>query len=64
MKKFAILFLFIMIALAGVYIMLFSSRDEFVEEDLYDEIMQRGKIRVGINTNSKPFGFIDEKGKL
>lgn len=64
MKKFAILFLFIMIALAGVYIMLFSSRDEFVEEDLYDEIMQRGKIRVGINTNSKPFGFIDEKGEI
>lgn len=64
MKKFAILFLFILIALAGVYIMLFPSKDEFVEGDLYDEIMQRGKIRVGINTDSKPFGFINEKGEI
>lgn len=64
MKKFAILFLFILIALAGVYMMLFPSKDEFVEGDLYDEIMQRGKIRVGINTDSKPFGFIGEKGEI
>lgn len=64
MKKFAILFLFIMIALAGVYIMLFPSKDEFVEGDLYDEILQRGKIRIGINTDSKPFGFLNEKGEI
>ncbi len=43
---------------------LFPSTDEFVEGDLYDEIMQRGKIRVGINTNSKPFGYLNEKGEI
>lgn len=64
MKKFAILFLFIMIALAGVYIMLFPSTDEFAEGDLYDEIMERGKIRVGINTDSKPFGFRNEQDEI
>lgn len=64
MKKFAILFLFILIVLAGVYILLFPSSDEFKEADLYEEIMQRGKIRIGINTDSKPFGFINEKGEI
>jgi putative glutamine transport system substrate-binding protein len=32
--------------------------------DLYDEIMLRGKIRVGINPDSKPFGFTDKKGNI
>lgn len=64
MKKFAVIFLFILIVLAGVYMLLFSSTDEFVEGDLYDEIMQRGKIRIGINTDSKPFGFRNEKGEI
>lgn len=64
MKKFAVIFLFILFALAAVYMLLFSSTDEFVEGDLYDEIMQRGKIRIGINTDSKPFGFLNEKGEI
>ncbi len=41
-----------------------SDNDEFVEGDLYDEIMQRGKIRVGISLDSKPFGFKNEKGDI
>lgn len=64
MKKFAILFLFILIVLSGVYILLFPSQDEFVEGDLYDEIIQRGTLKVGINLDSKPFGFRNKKGEI
>lgn len=64
MKKFAVLFLLALFVAALVYILLFPSADEFVEGDLYNEIMQRGKIRIGINTDSKPFGFVDEKGNI
>lgn len=64
MKKFAILFMLLMIALSGAYIFLSPSKDEFVEGDLYEEIIQRGKIKVGINTDSKPFGYLNEKGEV
>lgn len=42
----------------------FKPTDEFAENDLYNEILQRGYIKVGINTDSKPFGFYDEKGNI
>lgn len=64
MKKLGFLFVLILIALAGVYVLLFPSKNEFIEGDLYDEILNRGKIRVGINIDSKPFGFINEKGEV
>lgn len=64
MKKLSFLLILALIVLAGLYILLFPSTDEFAEDDLYDEILQRGKIRVGINTDSKPFGFLDEKGNI
>lgn len=64
MKKAAIFFLFILVVLAGIYIMLFPSQDEFKEADLYDEIIQRGMLKVGINPDSKPFGFRNEKGDI
>ena len=64
MKKFSLLLLFVLVVFAGVYAILFPPKDEFKEGDLFEEIMQRGKIRVGINTNSKPFGFYDEHGQI
>ena len=30
--------------------------------DLYDMIMDRGKIVVGVKTDTKPFGFLNEEG--
>lgn len=44
--------------------LLFHPTNEFVEGDLYDEIMLRGKLRVGINPDSKPYGFRDENGNI
>ncbi len=38
--------------------------EKFIESDIYDDIMDRGFIKVGINTDSKPFGFYNEKGEL
>jgi len=32
--------------------------------DTLDKILQRGKIIVGVKYDTKPFGFINEKGKL
>lgn len=36
--------------------------EKYVEGDLYDDIIQRGVIKVGINTNTAPFAFIDKDG--
>lgn len=64
MKKLFFIFMLLFIAMTVAHIFLNNSTKEFVEGDLYEEIMQRGKIRVGINTDSKPFGFIDEKNQV
>ncbi len=64
MKKMLTIFLFIMCCLIGVHIMFFSPSKEFVEGDLYDEIILRGKLRVGVNSESKPFGFVNKEGDL
>lgn len=64
MKKAAFLFTLMMIVLCAVYIMLFPPTDEFVQEDLYEQILKRGTIRVGIDFDSKPYGFVDEKGQI
>ena len=47
-----------------VYMLFFKPTDEFAESDVYGEIMQRGYIKVGINTDSKPFGFYDSDGNI
>lgn len=62
MRKLGIIFGVTFVALTGFYLFSSHSRNEFKEADLYDEIMQRGKIRVGINTDSKPFGYLDKNG--
>ena len=64
MKKLGIVLTLIFMALVGVYFLLLPPKDEFAYTDLYDEILSRGKIKVGINTDSKPFGFINEKGEI
>ena len=63
MRKLGIILGITFVALTGFYIFTNYSKNEFKETDLYDEIMQRGKLRVGINTDSKPFGYLDKNGK-
>ena len=38
--------------------------EKYVESDVYDSIMKRGFIRVGVNVDSKPFAFYDKTGEL
>ncbi len=61
MKKLGFILVLAIIAAAVVYIAFFS-KNEFEEGDLLREIVNRGVIRVGINIDSKPFGFIDPNG--
>lgn len=37
---------------------------KYVQDDLYDRILKRGSIIVGINIDSKPFGFKDSDGNI
>lgn len=63
MKKWIFLIILFLAAVAFLDYRLATDHKEFEEADLYDAILQRGVIKVGINTNSKPYGYINEKGE-
>lgn len=63
MRKTVFFIILFLIAVATFDILCATDKKEFAETDLYDAIIKRGTIKVGINTDSKPFGFIDENGK-
>lgn len=64
MKKLGMILIFIFLGLVGLHFFLAPVKNEFVEKDLYDEIIARDKIRVGISTGSKPFSFVDKHGNI
>ena len=59
MKKLGIVFIILFICLVIFHLLVIQPK-KYVEEDLYDKIIERGTIKVGINTDSKPFGFYDK----
>lgn len=61
MKKLGLILISIFSALVAFQILVLKP-EKFETTDIYDDIMNRGYLKVGINTDSKPFGFIDEKG--
>ena len=63
MKKLAFLLIIAFLFLATIYALIFPYPEQFAENDLYEEVLQRGKIKVGINLDSKPFGYYDVNGK-
>ena len=63
MKKLAIILTVLFLILVAIYFLIFKP-ETYHEQDLYDAILKRGVIKVGINTDSKPFGFIDENGEI
>jgi len=63
MKKIGFILVLVLLFAAAIYICLFPS-DEFEVGDLYDEILNRGVLKVGINTDSKPFGYYDKDGNI
>lgn len=64
MKKMGVIFTLIFTMLVCVHFLLAPSKNEFAEEDLYDKIVARGRLRVGVSPDSKPFGFYDKNGNL
>ncbi len=59
MKKLAIILTILFLLLVVIYFVIFKP-EKYQEKDLYDSILERGIIKVGINTDAKPFGFYDE----
>ena len=62
MKKLGFLLTLVFLTLVGIHFFLAPKTGEFVEDDLLEKIKARGVLKVGINPDSKPFGFIDSKG--
>lgn len=63
MKKLAIILTILFLLLVAIYLLIFKP-EKYVEKDLYDSILERGVIKVGINTDAKPFGFFDENWQV
>ena len=63
MKRTGIILGIIFLFLAVIYVLFMMPTEEFAEGDLYDDIIRRGVIRVGVNMDSKPFGFYDTNGR-
>jgi len=62
MKKLGIILILTFLALVGIHFLLAPKTNEFAEGDLLESIKSRGVLKVGINPESRPFGFIDNKG--
>ena len=63
MKKLAIILTILFLLLVVIYFVIFKP-EKYQEKDLYDSILERGTIKVGINTDAKPFGFFDENWEV
>ena len=63
MRNLAIILTTIFLIMVGVYFFIFAP-EKYEEPDLYQEIQKRGVIKVGINTDSKPFAYTDSNGML
>lgn len=64
MKRLGITLTLLFLCICAIFLVLMPQKNEFLENDVYEEILQRGYIRVGINTNSKPFGYYDKNNNI
>jgi len=62
-NKLGIILLSIFLFLVAFYLLIMKP-EKYIEKDAYDSIMNRGYIRIGVHTDSKPFGFYDKDGIL
>lgn len=63
MNKLGIILLSIFLCLVAFYFLILKP-EKYVESDMYENIIKNGVIRIGVNTDSKPFAYYDEKGEL
>ena len=62
-KLYFILFSIIFVILVCFHFLVLTP-EKYEESDLYDDIIKRGRIKIGINLESKPFGFRNNKGEI
>ena len=63
MRYFGTALFLVFLCLVGFYFLVLKP-EKYIDSDLYEDIIKRDYIRVGINTNSKPFGFFDNNGQV
>ena len=63
MKNLGIILLSIFLVLVAFHLLILKP-EKYESVDIYDSIIERGYLKVGINLDSKPFGFKDEKGEV
>ena len=63
MKNYSVALILIFLCFLAFYLFILKP-DKYENADMFDEIIKRGVIIVGINTDIKPFGFINEKGEV
>ena len=63
MKNLGTILTLIFLCLVAFYLLVLKP-DKYEKVDMYEDIISRKVINVGINTDSRPFGFIDEKGNV
>ena len=63
MNKLGITLSIIFLCLVAFYFLVLKP-EKYVENDIYESIMKNGIIKVGINTDAKPFGFKNAKGEI
>ena len=63
MKKFGLILIAIFISLVVFHILILKP-DKYVQSDMYEDILKNGVIKVGINSDIKPFAYTDKNGNL
>ena len=63
MKNLGTILILIFLCLVAFYLLVLKP-DKYEKVNMYDEIINRKVLNVGINIDAKPFGFINEKGQI
>lgn len=66
MKRVLFIFLIFILIIGGgvLWYLHYKDLETLNMPDTYDAIMKRGHVIIGVKTDTKPFGYIDEKGEI
>lgn len=63
MNKLGITLTLIFLSLVAFYLLVLKP-EKYEDKDVYEAIKKSGMIRVGVNTDSRPFAYYNQKGEL
>ncbi len=63
MKQFGLILLAIFVCMVAFH-MFFLKPDKYIQSDMYEDIIKNNVIKIGVNTEIKPFAYKDDKGNL